>query len=118
MLEEYFVKPSTVDRIRGSWMAAEIENYVVWLVEHRYSVKSIWRRVPIVFAFGEFAGARGTSAISELPAHLEDAWAPGDPLRALNACWCRASARRLLRTYRARTTFFLPEARVMGLVPA
>jgi len=71
MLEEYFVKPSTVDRIRGSWMAAEIENYVVWLVEHRYSVKSIWRRVPIVFAFGEFAGARGTSAISGLPAHLE-----------------------------------------------
>jgi integrase/recombinase XerD len=71
MLEEYFVKPSTVDRIRGSWMAAEIENYVVWLVENRYSVKSIWRRVPIVFAFGEFARARGVSAISELPAHLE-----------------------------------------------
>lgn len=71
MLEEYFRKPSTVDRIRGSWMAAEIESYVVWLVENRYSVKSIWRRVPIVFEFGEFAGARGASAISELPAQVE-----------------------------------------------
>lgn len=71
MLEEYFRKPSTVDRIRGSWMAAEIESYVVWLVENRYSVKSIWRRVPIVFEFGEFAGARGDSAISELPAQVE-----------------------------------------------
>src|SRR5674476_233651 len=71
MLEEYFRKPSTVDRIRGSWMAAEIESFVVWSVENRYSVKSIWRRVPIVFEFGEFAGARGASAISELPAHVE-----------------------------------------------
>jgi integrase/recombinase XerD len=71
MLEEYFRKPSTVDRIRGSWMAAEIESYVVWLVENRYSLKSIWRRVPIVFEFGEFAGGRGASAISELPAQVE-----------------------------------------------
>ena len=71
MLEEYFRKPSTVDRIRGSWMAAEIESYVVWLVENRYSLKSIWRRVPIVFEFGEFAGGRGASAISELPEQVE-----------------------------------------------
>lgn len=58
MLERYFVKPETVDRFRGSWMGAEIEDYVVWLVEHSYSNKSIWRRVPIVFAFGEFARAQ------------------------------------------------------------
>jgi site-specific recombinase XerD len=71
MLEEYFVKPETVDRIRGSWIAAEIENYLVWLVERSYSIKSIWRRVPIAFAFGEFARVRGASAIGELPAHVE-----------------------------------------------
>ena len=55
MLEQYFVKPATIDRIRGSWIAAEIETYVAWLVEQGYSTKSIWRRVPIAFAFGEFA---------------------------------------------------------------
>jgi integrase/recombinase XerD len=71
MLEKYFVKPTTIDRLRGSWIAAEIENYVVWLVEHSYSAKSIWRRVPIAFAFGEFARARGASSIGELPAHLD-----------------------------------------------
>ena len=59
MLERYFIKPSTVDRIRGSWIAAEIEAYVAWLADQGYSTKSIWRRVPIVFAFGEFARARG-----------------------------------------------------------
>src|SRR6185312_8773381 len=33
MLEQYFVKPKTIDRIRGSWIAAEIEGYLVWLVD-------------------------------------------------------------------------------------
>jgi hypothetical protein len=30
MLEKYFLKPSTIDRLRGSWIAAEIETYVAW----------------------------------------------------------------------------------------
>ena len=71
MLEQYFVKPKTIDRIRGSWIAAEIEGYLVWLVEQDYSTKSIWRRVPVAFAFGEFARGRGASAVGELPAHVE-----------------------------------------------
>jgi integrase/recombinase XerD len=71
MLEEYFVKPATVDRIRGSWIAGEIETYVVWLVDHSYSSRSIWYRVPMVFAFGEFDRARGANTVGELPAHVD-----------------------------------------------
>jgi site-specific recombinase XerD len=71
MLEEYFVKPSTIDRIRGSWIAAEIETYVAWLAEHGYSTKSIWRRVPTVFAFGEFARVRGAAEVGELSTYVE-----------------------------------------------
>ena len=71
MLEQYFVRPATIDRIRGSWIATEIEAYVAWLVEHSYSAKSIWRRVPITFAFGEFAREGGAHAVGELPAHVE-----------------------------------------------
>ncbi len=71
MLEQYFVKPKTIDRIRGSWIAAEIERYLAWLVDQGYSTKSIWRRVPIAFAFGEFARGRGASSVGELPAHVE-----------------------------------------------
>ena len=70
MLEDYFVKPATIDRIRGSWIAAEIETYVAWLAGQGYSTKSIWRRVPIAFAFGEFAGERGVSVTGDLPAHV------------------------------------------------
>lgn len=71
MLEEYFVQPSTVDRFRSSWMSAEIEAYVVWLTGHHYKERCIWRRVPLVFAFGEFAKARGATTIAELPAHVD-----------------------------------------------
>ena len=67
MLEEYFVKPATIDRFRGSWIAAEIEAYVAWLVSQGYRAKSIWRHVPIAFAFGEFARERGASVLEDLP---------------------------------------------------
>ena len=71
MLERYFIKPATIDRLRGSWIGAEIESYVCWLADRGYGIKSVWRRVPIVFAFGEFARERGALVVAELPAHVE-----------------------------------------------
>src|SRR5258708_39979549 len=71
MLEQYFVKPATIDRIRSSWIAAEIETYLAWLAGQGYSTKSIWRRIPMAFAFGGFARGRGASTIGELPANVE-----------------------------------------------
>lgn len=71
MLEQYFAKPSTVDRFRGSWIGAEIETYLAWLVDHDYSARSIWHRVPTVFTFGEFARSQGANEISDLPAHVD-----------------------------------------------
>jgi len=71
MLEEYFIKPSTIDRLRSSWIAPEIEAYVVWLANEGFSTKCVWRRVPIVFAFGEFGRSRGAETIAVLSAHVE-----------------------------------------------
>jgi integrase/recombinase XerD len=71
MLEQYFLKPATIDRLRGSWIAAEIETYVAWMAGKGYSAKSIWRRVPIGYAFAEFAWQRGARAIGDLPTHAE-----------------------------------------------
>jgi len=71
MLEQYFVKPETIDRVRAAWIGPEIETYVSWLAEHRYGTKTIWRRVPIMVAFAEFARGRGALVVADLPAHLE-----------------------------------------------
>jgi integrase/recombinase XerD len=71
MLDQYFVRPATVDRIRASWIGSEVESYVTWLADHGYSTKTIWRCVPIVVAFGEFARERGARTLSDLPAHVD-----------------------------------------------
>jgi hypothetical protein len=49
MLEDYYVKPSTIDRIRGSWLAPQIESYLEWLEAHGYSRLVVYRRLPCFF---------------------------------------------------------------------
>ncbi len=71
MLETYFVKPQTVDRIRACWIGAEIERYAGWLSERGYSTRTVLRRVPALVAFGEFARLRGASVPADLPAHVD-----------------------------------------------
>lgn len=55
MLERYFVRPVTVDRIRANVAGAYIEHYVRWLHAQGYSDRNVFRRVPILCQFGDFA---------------------------------------------------------------
>ena len=55
MLERYFMKPSTVDRIRASWLASEIERYVEWMNSQGYAIRNVYRRVPVLCRFAEFS---------------------------------------------------------------
>ena len=71
MLENYYVRPVTVDRIRNSWIAPAIEQYVGWLAQQRYTPRSVLHRVPVLVSFGEFAKAHGASELGHLPAHVE-----------------------------------------------
>jgi site-specific recombinase XerD len=71
MLERYFVKPDTVDRIRASWLGEVIEGYVTWLTEQQYSWKIVTRRVPILVRFGDFARAEGCQTWADLPPFVE-----------------------------------------------
>ena len=70
MLEKYFIKPQTVDRIRAVWIGPEIERYVAWLAERGYSARSVLRRVPLLVAFGEFARLQGARSLADLPGHV------------------------------------------------
>jgi integrase/recombinase XerD len=71
MLERYYIRPVTVDRIRTSWIAPAIEQYVGWLAEQRYSSKTVSRRIPLLVAFGEFAKVGGATKIAQLADHVE-----------------------------------------------
>ena len=83
MLDRYFVRPQTVDRIRAGWIGPEIERYVAWLAEHGYSSRCVLRRVPLLIGFGEFARARGARTVEDLPAHVDafvGEWMAGRPV--------------------------------------
>ena len=67
MLDQYFKKPQTVDRIRESWLGEPIERYVVWLSDNGYAARNVERRVPILMHFSEFARERGATAFDQLP---------------------------------------------------
>jgi len=71
MLEKYFVRPETADRIRCSWIAGAVEQYVAWLSAQRYSQTTVKRRVPIAIAFGDFAKAQGATELQRLPDYVE-----------------------------------------------
>src|SRR5208337_4096001 len=46
MIERYFIKYQTQDRIRASWLAEPIQRYVTWLHEQQYAARNVYRRVP------------------------------------------------------------------------
>jgi integrase/recombinase XerD len=71
MLETYFVRPETADRIRASWIGSQVERYVGWLAEQGYGARTVLRRVPQVLAFGEFAHQQGAQAVTDLPACVD-----------------------------------------------
>jgi integrase/recombinase XerD len=71
VLNRYFIRPTTVDRIRACWIGEAIERYVVWLTEQNYAAKNVSFRVPVLVRFGEFARRSGATNLDELPAHIE-----------------------------------------------
>jgi hypothetical protein len=71
MLEKYFLRLATLDRIRGSWIGPAVEKYVAWLDERRYAARVVIARIPTVVHFGTFADQRGAKAWDELPLRVD-----------------------------------------------
>ncbi len=71
MLEHYFLKPETCDRIRACWLGEPIERYVTWLHERGYSARNVYRRVPMLRRFAGYTQDRGAKAWKDLPDHVQ-----------------------------------------------
>jgi integrase/recombinase XerD len=61
MLEQYFLRPTTVDRIRSNWLGPQIERYVEWMHAQKYAQRNITRRVALLCHFADFARANGAT---------------------------------------------------------
>lgn len=80
MLEKYYIKPQTIDRIRASWLAEPIERYVTWLHDRGYAARNVFRRVPLLIHFGVHAQSKGAKTWSDLPQHMSgfvESWVRG-----------------------------------------
>ena len=71
MLERYFTKPQTTDRIRSSWLGEAIERYVTWLAERGYQARTVHHRVPLLIRFAAFAHQRGATQIEAVADHVD-----------------------------------------------
>lgn len=99
MLERYFIRPATVDRIRANVAGAYIEHYVSWLRAQGYADRNVTKRVPILCQFGEFASARGAVDGQAALEHVEpfaQYWA------SIHGKSCRSEAARAKVAFDAR----------------
>jgi len=71
MLEHYYIKPSTIDRIRANWLAPQIESYVQWMHNAGYAARNVFRRVPILCQFADFVKEHGATDLSSAFLHIE-----------------------------------------------
>ena len=72
MLENYFVNPGPVERVRACWLAPEIESYVDHLEGLGYARGSIRRRVPVLCEFAEFARQRRVTDTATALTQVDD----------------------------------------------
>ncbi len=94
MLEQYFLRPTTVDRIRSNWLAPQIEQYVEWMHAQKYAGHNITRRIALLCHFADFArtnGATDLPSASPLVEKFGDHWIAG------NRCWNLETRPRLRR---------------------
>jgi site-specific recombinase XerD len=107
MLEDYFAKPSTIDRIRTHWLAPQIERYVGWMQTNGYADHSIARRVPYLCQFANFTARRGVTDLNSAAGQVEEfashwvaihrASAGSRPLRPKHLYEVRNPIRQMLR---------------------
>jgi hypothetical protein len=71
MLERYYVRPETIDRIRSAWIGPLVDQYATWMLDRGYSPRNLAKRVPLLFNFGAFARRGGATDYAQLPAHVE-----------------------------------------------
>ena len=77
MLDHYYVRPKTADRIRGLWLGPAIDRYTAWMAERGAAKATVTRNLQALIHFDRFARNRGAMTWSDLPALVEpfvDQW--------------------------------------------
>jgi integrase/recombinase XerD len=71
MLEHYFSRPSTVDRLRSLWLGPSLSRYAEWLSDRQISRASALFKIQTLVLFDRFLTDRHVRSLEELPAQIE-----------------------------------------------
>jgi len=111
MLEHYFIRPESVDRIRSSCLGEAIETYVTWLSARAYKPRCVHHRVPLLMRFGAFARQRGADRVDRLAGHL-DAFVRAQLRHRVRPCRSKAARQQYVRDLRVPIEQFLQVVQV------
>jgi integrase/recombinase XerD len=96
MLDQYFVRPESADRLRALWLGPAIDRYAEWLAARQAAKDTARQHLRTLVDFNQFAQSRGVQRWDQLPALVEDfvRYRYG-----LHGKWCRtAKDRRTVRS--------------------
>lgn len=71
MLEHYYSRPATVDRIRSLWLGPAISRYAEWMADQQVARASALFRLQTLALFDRFVTSRNVRSLEELPAQIE-----------------------------------------------
>ena len=71
MLESYFAKPESADRLRALWLGPAIDRYAEWLVSRQAATMTALGHFQILAQFNRFVVRRGISNHKDLPAQVD-----------------------------------------------
>src|ERR1700675_2455128 len=71
MLEHYFTRPSTLDRLRSLWLGPSLSRYAEWLSDRQISRASALFKIQTLVLFDRFLTDRHVRSLEELPAQIE-----------------------------------------------
>lgn len=71
MLERYYSRPATVDRLRSLWLGPAISRYAEWLSDRQVSRDAARFKLQTLALFDRFLTVRGVHSLEDLPAQID-----------------------------------------------
>lgn len=71
MLEHYFIRPATVDRLRSLWLGPALSQYAEWLSDRQISRSRGTFKLQTLVLFDRFVTAQHVCSLEDLPAQIE-----------------------------------------------
>ena len=72
MLDQYFVRPESADRLRALWLGPAIDRYAEWLAARQAAKDTARQHLRVLVDLNQFTQSRGVQRWDELPALVDD----------------------------------------------